>query len=97
MGRKERVSIPQEFYKQCSAESEASELSAWQCSGEKAGQIPRSRQWGLRGPWATQGEVVPLLRVHLVEAIRLLHSQRTQQTPESIHVCWYWEKDARVQ
>ena len=50
MGRKLRVSIPLGFYKQWSTESEIPELSTWWCSGEERGQIPRSRQQGLRGP-----------------------------------------------
>ena len=36
------------------------ELRAWRCSGEEAGPIPRSRQWGLRVPCAKQGEAVAL-------------------------------------
>ena len=69
MGRRERVSIPPGFYKQWRTESEVLELSAWKCSGDEVGQIPKSRQWGLKGSCATQGEAVLLLGVHLVEAI----------------------------
>ena len=59
-GRKERVSIPPGFYKWWITESEVLELSAWWCSGEEVQWIPRSRQRSLRGPRATQGELVPL-------------------------------------
>ena len=74
MGRKERVSIPK-FNEQWSTEPDVSELSVWWCSGEEVGQIPRSRQCGLRGPCATWEESVPLLGVHLVEDIRPSHMQ----------------------
>ena len=93
-GRKERVSIALGFYKQWSTESEDSELSAWWCPGKEVGRIPRSRQQGLKGVCATHVEAVPLLRVHLVEAIHPLHRQRSQQTLENSHICWYWDKDA---
>ena len=95
-GRKERVSITPGFYKHWNRESEVLELSAWQCPGEEVGQIPSSRQQGLRGPCATWGEAVLLLGVPLVEAIRLPLRQRSQMTLESSYVCWYWHKDARV-
>ena len=75
------------FYKQWRAESEVPELSAWYCSGEEVGRIPRSREQSLRGLCATWIEEVPLLGVHLVEAIQSSHRQRSWQTPESSHVC----------
>ena len=69
------MSIPPGFYKQWIAESEVLELSTWWRSSEEAGQIPRSKQWGLRGPCATGGEAVPLLGEHLVEAKWPPHSK----------------------
>ena len=80
------------FYRQWSAESSGSELSAWQCSGKEIGWIPRSRQCSLRGPSATW----EVIRVHLIEAIHPPLGQRSWRTPENDHVCWYWDKDVRV-
>ena len=87
MGRKERVSIPPGFYKQGSTKSKVSEISAWQFSGEEVGGIPRSRQQGLRSPTAAWREVVPLLGVHLVEAIWPSGRQRSKQTTDSSYIC----------
>ena len=55
-----------------------------------------SKQTSLRDPCATQGEEVLLLGVHFIEAIQHPHRQRSQQTQESSHICWYWEENARV-
>lgn len=43
----------------------------------------------MRIPWVTLGEEGPLLREQLVEVIRPLRGQKTQQVPQSCHIHWF--------
>ena len=46
-------------------------------------------------PLAIQGEGVPLMAGHLVEAVWPVHRQRFQRTPEKNHIRWCWNKDIK--
>ena len=52
------------------------------------GRANSQEQSEVGSPWATQGEAVPLLGGHLVEAVQPPYRQRCQQIPENHHICW---------